>query len=120
MKRYTTILISALIMTTGVAMNGNSTDPFEAYLTAEIERLELEQELFGLRANTDEVISIAAIEVFELNEEVCIGFDTAAYLPVGFDARKGMNDINWDEVKLYTPEEDLELDVEISSFSLER
>ena len=120
MKRYAILMITALIMTTGVAMNGNSTDPFEAYLSAEIERLELEQELFGLTANINEPISIAAIDVFELNEEVCIGFDTAERLPVDFNARKGMNDINWDEVKLYTPEEDLEFEAETSTFSLER
>ena len=120
MTRYLILLTTALIMTTGVAMNNNNTDPFEAYLSAEIERLELEQELFGLTANQDEPISIAAIDVFELNEEVCIDFDTSERLPAGFNAREGMNDINWDDIKLYTPEEEIDLGVETSTFSLER
>ena len=46
MKRYLNLLLVALFSTSVLMANVNTSDPLSEFLTAEIERLELEQELF--------------------------------------------------------------------------
>ena len=79
------------------------------YITQEIEKTELEQELFGTPTNGEDIISVTSIDVLELEEELDLGFDTAAYLPNDFYAKAGMNDIDWSTIELYELEEELDL-----------
>jgi len=95
------------------ALNANANtetknDPFTDYLTLEIEKLELEHELFGFQSNR-EVVSIESLDIYEIQEEIVLDFDTAEYLPEGFNAREGMEDIDWDTITLYEVEEELDL-----------
>ena len=106
--RQSLIILFALFALNANANTERNNDPFGDYLGLEIEKLELEQTLFGETAS-DEIISVDAVSVIELEEELELGFDTANYLPENFDANKGMDDINWDEIKLYELEEELEI-----------
>ena len=53
--------------------------------------------------------TVEAIEVQELEEEVDLGFNPENYLPEGFNALKGKNDINWNKVELIELEEEINL-----------
>jgi len=103
------VFVFALGALNATANTITAADPLDDFIASEIEKLELENELFGVLANNDEIVSIASISVDDLNENVELDFNTAAYLPVGFDAREGMNDIDWDTIELYEIEEEVDL-----------
>ncbi|MBT8257659.1 MAG: hypothetical protein KJO49_04245 [Bacteroidia bacterium] len=84
--------------------------PLDDILALEIEQMELELDLFGDAYYTEEAISIESIELYQLEEEVEIGFDTADYLPDGFNPKEGMNDIDWTTIELYEVEEEDDFD----------
>ena len=86
---------------------GPTESPLDSYIALEIEKYELEQELFTMSVIEEEPIAIQDIEVYELVEED--DFDTAEYLPENFNATKGMYDIDWSTVELYELEEELDL-----------
>ncbi|MBT8258682.1 MAG: hypothetical protein KJO49_09440 [Bacteroidia bacterium] len=117
MKRYLTLFMVALFSTSMLLAATQPSDPLAEYLALEIERMELEQELFGIEHNNDDPISIAAVAVIEVKEDIDLDFNTADYLPVNFDARKGMNDIDWNAIKLFEVEEEIELDAKQESGS---
>lgn len=83
-------------------------DPLADYISLEIEKMELEQELFGDPANGEEIISIASIDLYEIEEELDLGFDTADRVPSNFNAKEGMNDIDWSTIELYEVEEEID------------
>lgn len=60
------------------------------------------------KTNCEEQV-IDGITYIEPTEEVQLDFDTAKYLPEGFDAYKGMGP-NLDEVVFIEPEEEIEFD----------
>ena len=114
MKRQLLILFAI------VALNANANaetniDPFTNFLSFEIEKIELEEELFGTPAN-NEVISIASIEVYEMEEEIELEFNTEQYLPEGFNAKEGMNEIDWNTIELYELEEELEIGFDTKAY----
>ena len=47
-------------------------------------------------------------KIIEIEEEV-LGLDTKQYLPEGFNALKGKDDLDWSKIELVEIEEDLEL-----------
>lgn len=102
--------IFALFMTaiSGSAQNGCET--FENFLAMETERLELEDELFGFQNDNNEIISINYLDLYEVEEEIELDFDTRKFIPSNFDPYKGMNKLNWDSIPLYEVEEEIELD----------
>ncbi len=102
------ILIFALFAL-NVNTNAETTnDPLTDYFGLEIEKIELEQELFGSQTKI-EAVSIASLDLYEIDEELPLDFNTKNYLPKGFNAKDGMNDIDWNEVQLYELEEELDL-----------
>ena len=114
MKRQFIILFAL------VALNANANaetknDPFSNFLSYEIEKIELEEELFGTPAN-NEVISVASIEVYEMEEEIELEFNTEQYLPEGFNAKEGMNEIDWNTIELYELEEELEIGFDTKAY----
>ena len=119
MKRYFSLLMVALFSTTMLTASVKTSDPLSEFLVAEIERMELEQELFGIDVNNQEPVSIAAVAVYELDEEVTFNFNTSDYLPENFNARKGMNDIDWNRIKLYEVEEEINIDENFESETLD-
>ena len=109
MLRYLTLLLLGLVTVHTTALNTYQTDPYSDFLVTEIERLELETELFGEPTNSEEAVSIAAIAVFEMDEDITVGFNTAERVPANFNAREGMNDLEWNDSELYELEEDIDL-----------
>ena len=83
-------------------------DPLNDFVSLEVEKLELEQELFGNQTTT-EAISIASIFLYEMDEALSFNFDPQQHLPKDFNARVGMNDINWSTIQLVELEEEVEL-----------
>jgi len=79
----------------------NENNPFE-------KTLEKQAEVVVLNPATD-------INVIEIEEEVVLGIDTAAYLPIGFDAYKGYV---WDvaDLNVIEMEEEVELDFNVNDY----
>lgn len=50
-----------------------------------------------------------SIELFEIEEEVNLGFNSKAYLPEGFNPLKGLHDLDITTIELYELEEEVEL-----------
>ena len=91
-------------------------DPFDDFISLEIEQSELEQELFGTPIHGEDIISISSITVYELEEELNISFDTANHVPADFNALAGMYDIDWNTVALYELEEELEIGFDTAAY----
>ena len=108
MLRQSILILVALVALNVNANTDTENDPYSDYINLEIEKLELEEVLFEKTVET-EVVSIASIEVYELEEELELGFNTKNYLPEGFDAYAGMNDIDWSTIELLELEEEVEL-----------
>jgi hypothetical protein len=107
MKRQLIILFAFFALSANANAETNI-DPFSDYLGLEIDKLELEQNLFGNQTKT-EAVSIASLDIYQLDEEVSLNFDTDKYLPEGFNAKEGMNDIDWSEISLHELEEEVEI-----------
>jgi len=114
MKRILIVLFVMLALSANANAETNS-DPYNDFISLEIEKLELEQNLFG-NQTIDEAISIASLSVYEVEEDVVLNFDTSSHLPEGFNAKDGMNDINWDEIELFEFEEEVKLGFETKDY----
>ncbi len=62
-----------------------------------------------LAQNENDQWSVDEIVFIEANEEIDLGFDTAEYLPVGFDAYAGM-ELDLNEINFIEIEEEIDLD----------
>lgn len=109
MLRQLFVFVFALGALNATADTTPEIDPLADYISLEIEKMELEQELFGVPTNGEEIISIASIDLYEIEEELDLGFDTADHVPNDFNAKEGMNDIDWSTIELYEVEEEIEL-----------
>ena len=49
------------------------------------------------------------IEIYEIEEEVALNFDTAKYLPKGFNALKGKDDLDWSKIEIVEIDEEIDL-----------
>jgi len=54
--------------------------------------------------------------VLEIEEEICLGFDTSKYLPDDFNPLKGKHDINWHDIELIELEETVDLGFDSSQY----
>ena len=111
---------SILILFAFFALSANASvepkeTPMDDFISSQIEELELELELFGTPTN-NEIINVSSIAIYEIEEDITINFDANAYLPKDFDARKGMNDIDWNAINLYEVEEEVELGFNVKSY----
>ncbi len=106
--KHQLIVLFAFFALSANANAETHSDPYSDYLNLEIEKVELEQELFGIQTNNG-AVSIASLELYKVEEVVDINFDTKNYLPEDFDAEKGMNEIDWNKVDLYELEEEVDL-----------
>ena len=100
----------ALVAWNATAEIGPNDIPLDDILALEIEQMELELDLFEDAYICEEVVSIESIDLYEPEEELEIGFDTTEYLPEGFDAREGMDDIDWSAIELFEIEEEDDFD----------
>ena len=60
--------------------------------------------------STFENFDINSIEVIEIEDEVELNFNPKDYLPEGFNALKGMHDLDWSTIELVELEEEVEFD----------
>jgi len=88
-------------------------NPLDNYIADQIESLELELELFG--TTKEEIISIASIDVYEVEEDLNFDFDTSEYLPLNFNAQEGMN-LDWNSIELIELEEDVEFEFNVQAY----
>ena len=56
------------------------------------------------------------MNVLELKEEICLGFDVSKYLPVDFNPLKGKDDLDWSKIELIELEEDIDLGFDTSKY----
>jgi len=113
--KHQLIILFALVALNATANAETITDPFTDFLSYEIEKIELEEELFGTPAN-NEAVSVASIEVYEMEEELDLEFITEKYLPEGFNAEEGMNDIDWSTIEIFELEEELEIGFDTKAY----
>lgn len=115
MLRQSILILFAFVALGATATAAPKESPMEELIANQIELLDLELELFGTPANTT-IISIASIDVYEVEEESTIDFDTSKYLPKGFNAKAGMEDIDWSSIELYEVEEEVEFDFNVKDY----
>jgi hypothetical protein len=104
------LLFSLLITITINAKTETSTEFSNSsleFITLKINQFELEDNVFS--DLQDVTLNIEDIEVFELEEDIEIIFDTTGHLPKNFNALSGKNDIDWSKVELIELEEEIEL-----------
>ena len=65
--------------------------------------------------NKIEPLSIEAIVFVETEEEIDLGFDTADYLPMGFNAYSGL-ELDLDEIDFVEIEEEIELGFDTAKY----
>lgn len=103
------LLLAAFIATNASALSGMSPDNTKKnYKT--LVQINLETALF--ESDTDESL----FEVYEIEEEVYIDFDTKKYLPEGFNPLEGKNDIDWSTIELVEIEETIEIDFDTAQY----
>lgn len=90
--------------------------PLDDILALEIEVMELEMELFKDAYTIEKVVSIESIDLYELEEELEIGFDTSAHLPENFNPEEGMEDLDWSTIELYEIEEEDNFDFNTKNY----
>jgi len=105
-----TLLFSLLITLTIYAKTENSSEFNNSsleFITLKLNQFELEDNMF--LDLEDLTVNVEDIEVFELEEDIQIAFDTTEYLPKNFNVLAGKNDIDWSKVELIELEEEIEL-----------
>lgn len=68
-----------------------------------------------LAQSENEIVSIEDIVLLETDEEIDLGFDTAEYLPVVFDAYAGM-ELDLDEINFIEIEEEIDLGFDTAEY----
>ena len=72
------ILILFVLFAFSVSANVEPKEnPMDDFISLQIETLELELELFG--TTKEEIISIASIDVYEVDEELSFDYETSEY-----------------------------------------
>ncbi len=107
------IFTLAMLLSLFATANNTNSNVYPTYVSLDLEKMELEDKLFNNQQENftaaNETIPIDSIHVIEVEEDTDIDFDTAKYLPKGFNALDGKNDINWDVIDLVEEEEEVEL-----------
>ena len=108
--------ISMLFVLFAFSANANiepKEDPMDNFISLQIETLELELDLFG--TTNKEIISIASVDVYEVEEELNFDYDTSDYLPMNFDAQEGVN-LDWSVIELIEVEEEVEFGFDVKAY----
>ncbi len=64
----------------------------------------------------EEPVKIKDINVYELEEEVTIEFDTQQYLPMGFNPLKGLGDLDWSTIELMEIEDEVTINFDTKQY----
>lgn len=109
MLRQSILLVAFFTLSISANANTNK-EPNNDYLSLEIEKLELEQELFS-SVTYGEIIDVNAIDVYQIEEDIKLPIDTKKYLPKNFLVNKGIYDLDWNSIQLVELEEDIDLGI---------
>lgn len=103
------LLLVAFIVTNANALSGVNPDNTKRnYKT--LLQINLEAALF--ESDSDD----RPFEVYEIEEDVYLDFDTKQYLPEGFNPLKGKNDIDWSTIELVEIEETIDLGFDTAEY----
>jgi hypothetical protein len=73
--------------------------------------------IINLNASKDDKpVNIDDLYVYEVEEEVYIDFDTAQFLPEGFNPLKGLGDLDWTAIELIELEEEVTIDFDTKKY----
>jgi len=99
-------IFSTLFAVSSTTISNDNSDN----LISECELSLLQASLF---TNNSEVmpkeLDWSTIELFEIEEEVNLGFNSKDYLPKGFNPLKGLHDLDWSTIELFEIEEEVDL-----------
>ena len=117
MKRL--VILFSMILALQVTATNKS--PEKDYAMLNTEFIDLENETFDIESELFEelftvILNIEDIEITEIEEVVIIDFDTKKYLPLRFNAQKGMHDIDWASVELVEVEDDVIINFDTKSY----
>ena len=114
-KYLLTFLLSVLFTLNITAKINIEGDTLNDYLS--VEKHNLEKLLFNYEEEPkNENLDINDIEVFEIEEDVTLDFDTSMYLPENFNALEGKNDLDWSTIELIEIEEEVELGFDTTKY----
>ena len=103
-----------------LALNVNAiatdTKSYSECQSGNIEECLLIKSLFTDNLNSNFEIDIASLEVVEIEEEVIVNFDTSKYLPEGFNAYKGIGDLDWSKIEIIEIEEEVLIGFDTSKY----
>lgn len=103
------LLLAVFVVSNVNALTSTIPDEVKRSAYTTIEQLNLEAILFEEQNETSEIFNVEDINVIEVEEEVDLGFDPKQYLPKGFNALEGKDDIDWSTVELIELEEEISL-----------
>ena len=112
MLRFT-VIFSFLLGVNIVANAENETvysQPYSEGIEMLIEQYTIENQIF----NSKEVHSadLSQLKIIEVEDDVELNFNPKAYLPNGFNALKGKNEIKWNQLELVEIDEEIELGID--------
>ena len=114
MLRQSILLVAFFTLSISASATTNK-EPNNDYLSLEITKLELEQELFS-SVEFSEIIAVDSIELYNIDEEVSLPIDAQKHLPNNFLANKGIYDLDWNSIELVEVEEDIDLGINTKAY----
>jgi len=110
-------LFSVLLTFNANAKPNKSSEDLSECKTENFEECSLRKILFSSNENLDgSNLDISSIEIYEIEEEVALNFDSPKYLPEGFNALKGKDDLNWNTIEIYEIEEEVALNFDTAKY----
>jgi len=108
---YKLALFFSMLLTLNANANSDKISDFYSECKSENpEECILRKILFANDESFDtSYLDISTIEIVEIEEEVEINFDTKLYLPIGFNALKGKDDLDWNAIEIVEIEEEVEI-----------
>ena len=103
------LLLAVFVVANVSALTSTIPDDSNQSSLKTVEQLNFEAILFEAPQITSNFIDINDIEVVEVEEEVDLGFDPKQYLPEGFNALEGKDDLDWSSIELIELEEEVDL-----------
>ena len=115
---YKLAFLFSMLLTFNANANPNkSSDVCSECKTENFEECDLRKILFSSNENLHASnLDISTIEIYEIEEEVTLNFDTAKYLPEGFNALKGKDDLNWNTIEIYEIDEEVALNFDTAKY----
>ena len=115
---YKPALLLSMLLVLNINAMTNRTNDYDKCSFESFEECTLSKVLFQVseKSNDYQEVDINAINLVEVDEEVSIDYDTSIYLPEGFNALKGKDDLDWSKIELIEIEEEVNFDFDTSKY----